>query len=176
MKKLSVVLLTAATTGLPGIAAASHDRGWAYAQVVRTEPIVHQVRISEPVQECREEPVTQRTVYRGHFDPGAVLVGGIIGGVIGHQFGKGSGKDAATVAGAVIGANHAARHSGTADRVVERTVYQTVCRTVVQTRYQERIDGYHVTYRYQGRLYRTRTSYDPGKRIRVRVDVTPVAY
>ena len=36
--------------------------------------------------------------------------------------------------------------------------------------------GYDVTYRYDGRTYRTRTPYDPGERLRVRVDqyVTPV--
>lgn len=37
----------------------------------------------------------------------------------------------------------------------------------------ERIDGYDVTYEYAGREYVTQLPYDPGERIRVRVDVTP---
>ena len=39
--------------------------------------------------------------------------------------------------------------------------------------YEERIDGYHVTYAYNGREYTTDMPYDPGERIRVRVDVAP---
>ena len=42
-----------------------------------------------------------------------------------------------------------------------------------QARYEERIDGYDVTYRYHGRLHHTRMPYDPGKRVRVRTDVSP---
>jgi uncharacterized protein YcfJ len=154
---------------------ADHDNGWDYAKVVRAEPIYREVRVSAPREVCREEPVTERTVYRGQPDPGAVLIGGIIGGVIGHQFGGGHGKDVATAAGAVIGANHAAANSGYhSGRVVERTVYHETCHTVRHARYEERIDGYDVTYKYHGRLYHTRTPYHPGKRIRVQVDVAPV--
>ena len=47
---------------------------------------------------------------------------------------------------------------------------------VSAARYEEHIAGYDVTYRYQGRLYHTRTDYDPGRRIRVRVEVTPARW
>src|SRR5687767_14709436 len=95
---------------------ARHDSGWDYARVVRAEPIYREVRVSEPREVCREEPVTERTVYRGHPNPGSVLIGAMIGGVIGHQFGGGHGRDAATAAGAVIGAHHGASHSSGRDR------------------------------------------------------------
>ena len=39
--------------------------------------------------------------------------------------------------------------------------------------WEERVDGYDVTYEYAGREYVTRMPYDPGERIRIRVDVTP---
>ena len=155
---------------------AGHDdggRGWEYAKVVSAEPVYRQVRVSSPREECVEEPVTERTVYRGRSDPGAVLIGGIIGGVIGHQFGSGRGQDIATAAGAVIGAQQGAARSHEPGRVVERTVNRTHCRTVRETRYEDRVDGYDVTYRYHGRLYHTRTHGHPGKRIKVRVDVRP---
>lgn len=154
--------------------AAAKGKGYEYAQVVRAEPVLRQVRVSEPRRECFEEPVTERTVYRGYRDPAAPLFGAIIGGVIGHQFGGGSGKDAATVAGALIGANHASHHSGTSRRVVERTVYETRCQVVREARYEQRVEGYNVTYRYQGRTYDTFMPYHPGKRLRVHVDVAPV--
>ena len=39
--------------------------------------------------------------------------------------------------------------------------------------YERAVDRYDVTYEYAGRQYTTRTSYHPGDRIRVRVDVRP---
>jgi uncharacterized protein YcfJ len=135
-------------------------------------PVYREVRVREPREVCREEPVTERTVYRGHSDPGAVLFGAMVGGVIGHQFGGGSGSDVATAAGALIGANHAAAHTYRSGRVVERTVYETRCERVREARYERVLDGYDVTYRLHGRTYHTFTEHHPGPRIRVRVDVT----
>jgi uncharacterized protein YcfJ len=153
----------------------SYDDGYDYAPVVRTEPIVRQVRIETPRRECWDET---RTVNSDpHIsDPavgGRTLLGGIIGGVIGHQFGSGSGRDAATIAGAAIGAgvgyDSARRVYGTREtsEVVQR------CEVRYQDEYEERIDGYRVTYEYNGREYTTRLPYDPGSKIRVRVAVAP---
>ena len=47
------------------------------------------------------------------------------------------------------------------------------CETRYTTREEREPDGYRVTYRYAGREYTTRTEQHPGKRIRVRVEVTP---
>ncbi|MGH8482652.1 MAG: glycine zipper 2TM domain-containing protein [Nevskiaceae bacterium] len=172
--------LATAVCGLLISAAPSYanhdDEVWAYARVVRAEPIYREVRVRAPRQVCEEVPVVERTHYRGGPDAGSVLVGAVIGGVIGHQFGSGRGNDAATAAGAIIGANHAASHSYRTGRVVEREVIETRCETVSAARYESRLEGYDVTYRYQGRLYHTRTDSDPGKRIRVRVSVTPASW
>jgi uncharacterized protein YcfJ len=77
------------------------------------------------------------------------------------------------VAGAVIGAgvgyDSAARRASTEYR--EETVRR--CNVSYRNDYEERIDGYHVTYAYNGREYTTNMAYDPGERIRVRVDVAP---
>lgn len=176
-KLISTAVLSGALFAAP--AYAKHERDWDYARVIRSEPIVRQIRVSEPQRECYEEPVTERTVYRGGYrDPGAPLIGALIGGVIGHQFGRGH-RDGhlATAAGAFIGANHAAAHSGSRnDHVVERTVYETNCRTVHNARYEERIEGYDVTYKYHGRIRHTRMAYDPGRRIRVHAGGQPVDY
>jgi uncharacterized protein YcfJ len=153
----------------------SYDDGYDYAPVVRSEPIVRQVRVETPRRECWDDV---RTVQSNpHIsDPGVggrTLLGGIIGGVIGHQFGSGRGNDAATVAGAAIGAgvgyDSARRVAGTSttQEVVQR------CEVRYEDQYEERIDGYRVTYEYNGREYTTRMPYDPGSKIRVRVAVAP---
>ena len=143
--------------------------------MTHVEPIVRQVRVETPRRECYDD--VRYVESRPHIsDPevaGRTLLGGIIGGVIGHQFGSGRGRDAATVAGAVIGAgvgyDSAAAPYGSRAReeVVQR------CDVRYEHEYEERIDGYRVTYEYNGREYTTRMPYDPGERIRVRVAVAP---
>jgi uncharacterized protein YcfJ len=157
----------------------AYDRngGLDFAEVVRVEPLRRQVRVSEPVRECWQE--TSRA-SEGPFSSnhvGATLLGSTLGVVVGNQIGHGRGKDAARVAGALIGG--AIGHDVSVDR--RRQTYGTEGRTYerCEVRYrdsfEERIDGYDVTYEYAGREYVTRMPYDPGERIRVRVDVTPAA-
>ena len=154
------------------------DDGYDYAPVTHVEPVVRQVRVESPRRECWDE--TRTVESRPHIsDPGVggrTLLGGIIGGVIGHQFGSGRGRDAATVAGTVIGASvgydsasraYAYGYGDSEERVVQR------CSVRYDQQYEERIDGYRVTYEYNGREYTTRLPYDPGSKIRVRVAVAP---
>ena len=114
-----------------------------------------------------------------HDTSGGTIAGGLLGGVIGRQFGGGKGRDAATVAGVLIGS--AIGHDNEANKNRQRSRndrYETRTRQECSTRYQrsqeERIDGYKVTYRYQGETFTTRTRYEPGKQIRLAVDVRPV--
>jgi len=78
------------------------------------------------------------------------------------------------VVGAQVGQNMARRDGYNGG--YERTTYEQRCRTVDDVRYDERVEGYDVTYRYNGRTYTTRMPYDPGNRLPVRVDVEPVSY
>ena len=176
---VSVVGFAGATAALatpPSWSNSRHARdGYEYAQVVNVEPIVRHVRMETPQRECYDD--TRYVESRPHVgDPrvgGPTLLGGLIGGVLGHQIGHGSGRDAATIAGAAIGAgvgyDSAARRAGTGYR--EESVRR--CNVSYRDDYEERIDGYHVTYAYNGREYTTNMPYDPGDRIRVRVDVAP---
>ena len=149
-----------------------------YARVLSVEPVIRYVTVTTPVKECWDDVQTYST---RHYQPGRAgktLFGAIVGGVIGHQFGSGRGNDAATIAGALLGAgiaNEAARnapayHTTHYSRPVRH------CETNYQSHEEERIDGYEVIYAYNGRKYGTRTPYDPGKRIRIRVDVSPAPY
>ncbi|MCG8369540.1 MAG: glycine zipper 2TM domain-containing protein [Proteobacteria bacterium] len=174
--KTRIASLLLATTLFGSTAWADYGRAkYDYAKVISAEPIVNYVTVTTPVRECWEE-MQYYTVDRRRVDRGAgTLVGAVIGGVIGHQFGSGRGNDAATVAGTLIGAaigNDAARqrHGDRVERIarpVER------CETRHREHRERRIDGYRVSYRYHGQRYVTEMPYDPGNRIRVRVDVRP---
>ncbi len=86
-----------------------------------------------------------------------------------------SGRKAATAAGAVIGAGighqQGMRRYGAVAAPQPYTVQR--CETRYHDEYQERVDGYRVTYVYHGRRQVTQLPYRPGERIRVRVDVSP---
>ncbi|NVK39632.1 MAG: hypothetical protein HWE39_00185 [Oceanospirillaceae bacterium] len=65
------------------------------------------------------------------------------------------------------------RHHDHDDR---RYVTERRCAVEPDFEYHEAVIGYEVSYRYRGRVYHTRTDHRPGKRIRVRVDVTPTRW
>lgn len=171
------------------------------ATVIRVDPVFREVAIREPRQECwieeqrhiiREQPArrlpSSRQQHQGGHG-GDVLVGGIIGGVIGNQLGRhgnSSARTGATVAGAIIGSALASNRSQAAARHRREPVQsytpprETVttrpverCETRTQVRYEERIEGYDVTYRYQGETFTTRMNRDPGRRLDVQVTVQP---
>ena len=146
-----------------------------YARVLSAEPIIRYVTVTTPVKECWEDTEYYRVNDRPRGIAGRTLLGAIMGGVIGHQFGGGRGNDIATVAGTIIGASvakdAAIRRAGYSTREYSRPV--TRCKTSYQSHEEERIDGYRVIYSYHGQKYATNTPEDPGKRLRIRVDVRP---
>jgi len=182
MRKARGLLVLVGVLGVTGVALATpppysnsrYNRAsseYDYAPVTHVEPIVRQVRIETPRRECYDDT---RYVESPNPNVGAqTVLGGIIGGVLGHQIGHGNGRDFATVAGAAIGAgvgySNASRRYGsqTREEIVER------CDVRYEHTTEERIDGYRVTYEYNGREYTTRLPYDPGERIKVRVAVAP---
>lgn len=128
--------------------------------------------------------------YLGGYGPrrstaGSMILGGIVGAAIGNSIGSGDGRRAATVAGAIIGSaighdageRRAARDGGdydgnnydTRDRGYRDSRSYPVerCQTRYEDRYENRIDGYRVTYEYHGRRGVTQLAYDPGDRIRI---------
>ncbi len=175
-RKLNVAAIASVGLLMTGNAFADHGRAmYDYAKVISTQPLVRYVTVTEPVRECWEEMEYYTVDRNARGRGGATLIGAVIGGVVGHQFGSGRGNDAATVAGTLIGAaigNDASRrnHGHTVERH-GRPVQR--CATRYEERQEERIDGYRVTYRYHGQKYVTEMPYDPGNRIRVRVDVRP---
>lgn len=134
----------------------------ANARVVSAVP-VRQASSSGPRQECW----TEHAEGSGGNRTAGAVIGGIAGGLIGHQIGSGSGNTAATIAGTLGGAavgNEVARR-GSDPRAIER------CRTVSD--YEDRVVGYDVVYRFQGREFSTRLPYDPGPDLPVNVTIAP---
>lgn len=174
------LLTLALATGLASAGAASAQRYYApeydYARVVDVDPIVDYDRRPVSREVCYEEPVRYRSGgYYRRDSATPTIAGAIIGGAIGNQFGSGSGRDAATVAGALLGGSIGRDQGRYYDRYDRYpATYRGVerrCR--IETAYtgsRERVVGYDVTYRYNGRLYHTRTATHPGRRIRVAVD------
>ncbi len=169
----SLIAPVPALADTPAPAGGSLDR----ARVIGSEPIYRTVSYTVPRQQCSlvEEPVRSRPHYQSLTGP---ILGAIIGGAIGNAVGHGkTNKKVGTAVGAVLG--------GTIGRDIQhrrsdryrpheaRWETREVCETVYETREREEIDGYRVTYRYAGQTYQTRLAHDPGRYLRVRVQVTP---
>ena len=171
-----------------------------YRQVVLKEPV--QQCWTEQQRYVVNEGHSYRPNYRGRGHKynsrtnGNAIVGGVIGGVIGNQIGRNANSGAragATIAGAIIGSAIANDVNGNRghrrdrhynnDRHYNDHSYQQSptygvrpvkrCKTVVNNRYEQRIDGYNVTYIHRGRRFQTRTRKDPGARIQLNVNVQP---
>ncbi len=146
-----------------------------YVRVISSEPIIRYVTVSTPVRQCWQDVEYYTVNHRATGTGGSALMGAIVGGVIGHQFGSGRGNDVATVAGALIGAaignGSAHDHHGYRQTRHSRPVQR--CETEIRQQREQRIDGYRVTYRYNGQRYVTRMPYDPGRELRVRIDIRP---
>jgi uncharacterized protein YcfJ len=189
---LGVVLASASASAQPygnGPRQYDDERGETrsdVAQVIRVERFVDPYR-DYYREQCWNERVNryEDNYYRDengrlYRDDGSngntgLVVGAIVGGALGHQAGKGDGRTAATIAGAVIGGSighQVDRNSGDreyrgSDGIVRR------CRTVEGRGSRHRSDGFDVTYRYGGQVYRTHTRRHPGRTIRVLVEVRP---
>jgi len=166
-KRTIAILVT--TAALLGVSAGANAAVYDYAKVISSRPVVRYVNVKTPVRECWQETQHYTTYEPRHKGPGRTIAGAIIGGVVGHQFGSGRGNDAATIAGSMLGA-------AIAHGPVERVEYSRPverCATRYRNRREQRIDGYDVVYRYKGQRYSTRMPYDPGRQIKVRVDIRP---
>jgi Predicted outer membrane lipoprotein len=122
--------------------------------------------------------------YRGEPQRGtsggrtmATVVGSVLGAVIGSQVGGGSARYATSAIGTAVGGLAGQQVYDQAHRERQRASV-TVCDPVDANRpyyggtdYGGNGNLFDVTYEYGGRTHTTRTNYNPGERIRVRVDV-----
>lgn len=176
--KVGGIALVFAVLGVAAPANADRDGPrYDYARVISSEPILRSVVVRTPVRECWDETEYYEVSRPAPGTGVSTLVGAVVGGVVGHQFGSGNGNDAATFAGTLVGA--AVGNTMAQNRLgyVSEQHAQPVrrCRTTMHESREDRIDAYRVVYQYHGQKYATRMPYDPGREIRVRVDVRPAA-
>lgn len=135
-----------------------------YAEVLSVKDIKERVRT--PREECQDVPVQKRAAVEDKNRIAGTIIGGVLGGLVGNQIGRGTGNTVATVAGAAAG--------GYAGNTVQKNMQDkdtvaTVehrCKTVYDT--AEKIVGYDVSYRLDGKDGHVQLAYDPGKRIPVK--------
>ncbi len=152
-----------------------HGAQYDYARVLSSDPILRTVTVRTPVRECWQDTEYYEVTRAAPGTGVSTFFGALVGGVVGHQFGSGHANNAATVAGTLLGAavgnTVAQRQLGYVSERHERPVRR--CETTMRETREDRIDGYRVVYEYRGQKYATQMPYDPGREIRVRVDVRP---
>jgi uncharacterized protein YcfJ len=192
MKRIHTTALAIAL----GIAAAGPALAWQqgyhsygpiydYARVTRVERVVERSRYPVNNEVCYDQPVSRYRpgyTYYHRDTTGPTVLGALVGGALGNQVGKGDGRRAATIAGAVIGGSvaHESAERRRGDYGYESGYYETGyeqrCRTETNWRGRDNFVAFNVSYRYDGRTYRTTLDHDPGRSLRVRVGnggVTP---
>lgn len=181
MKKkqlFSLVLLCVAWAAAPAMAGSDRhgDADYEYARVIESRPVYRQVSVSHPREQCWNERVRVADGGRSDNSDTPALVSAVVGGAIGNAVGTNkSSQRVGAVVGAVLG-HSIGRDIVSANSRSSHSRYRTVrhCETVDEYVHEERLVGYDVRYRYEGRDYSVRTDHDPGSRIRVRVHVEPV--
>jgi uncharacterized protein YcfJ len=183
-KKLIAISLAAALITAPVTFAGQkrHYTGDSYtdsARVTAVQPIYRTIETSRPHRECYQEEVYRPVQSSSHGNNAlGMMIGGALGGALGHNISRHH-SDTATIAGAVIGSAIGHDVSSSKHRSRERGYsqsYEERCHTVSERYSEEQLDGYRVTYHYQGQTFSTRMDHDPGDRIQVRINVSPQDY
>ncbi|MFT4677239.1 MAG: hypothetical protein ACJAX5_000005 [Patiriisocius sp.] len=169
MKRITLLagLTLASTTAL-----ASGNVSYEYGKVVEATPIVKNIRISTPREECWDETASHST--RDNNGVSTVL-GAVIGGALGNAVGHNkSNQKVGAVVGAVLGGTigNAVANERSGRRY---TSTEEVCRVINDYREEERVVGYHVRYEFNDVIYTTRTDEEPGQTIKLRLSVSPVS-
>jgi uncharacterized protein YcfJ len=144
-----------------------HSRGEFKAKVINSTPVYKYVTHRQPQTVC--EPAVLSKTYLQSHDERAVILGGIVGGVIGHATSNNKHKGFGTFVGAVIGSSlaHNLDHANKKHSRTYNVNQQNCVSTYKNARKVRVLDGYNVTYRSQGKIYRTFRQDKPAKFIRI---------
>jgi len=160
---VSMPAVTTPTDTSPGVAAQSAHAD--YAEVIAVKELTKTIKT--PREVCEDVQVQEQAPVQDPNRITGTAVGGAAGGVLGYQLGHGKkGKKIAAAAGAVGGAvvgNQVQKGMQERD-VVTKT--KRVCKTVYDE--SQKVVGYKVTYRLEGKEGVVRTSFRPGATLPVK--------
>jgi uncharacterized protein YcfJ len=145
-----------------------------FADVVAVKELVETV--VTPRETCEDVQVQHRAPVKDEHRVAGTVVGGLAGGLLGSTVGAGRGKTLATVAGAAAGGfagNQVQKNMQEKDVI---TTTERRCKTVNER--SQKVVGYNVTYRLEGKDGVVRMSFKPGSKLPVRdgqVVTTPPA-
>ena len=122
--------------------------------------------VSTPQEKCEQVVVQRQAPVQDERRIAGTVLGGVAGGLLGSQIGGGSGKKVATVVGAAGGAYAGNQVQKNMQERDVNSATETRCKTINVR--SEKLVGYDVTYRYEGKQDTVRMSYNPGKQIPVR--------
>lgn len=145
-----------------------------FADVVTVKEVTETV--VTPREECQDVQVTKKAPTQDPNRVAGTVVGGVAGGLLGSAIGSGTGRTVATIAGAAGGAyvGNKVQKNMQEKNVVTST--ERRCKTVNDT--SQKLVGYDVTYRLEGKEGTLRTSFKPGPTLPVKdgqVVATPPA-
>ena len=166
---LAMVVLGA--SGVTGYKALTQPK---VADVVAVKEITQTV--TTPREVCEMVAVQRTAPVKDQNRIAGTVVGGLAGGLLGSAVGNGTGKTVATLAGAAAGGyagNQVQKNMQQKDVV---TTNEQRCRTVQDK--SQKLVGYNVTYRLDGKDGTVRTSFKPGDTLPVKdgqVVTTPPA-
>jgi uncharacterized protein YcfJ len=132
-----------------------------FAEVVTSKEVFETV--VTPREHCEDVQVKRQAPVKDEHRVAGTAIGAIAGGVIGHQIGGGSGKKIATIGGAAAGGyagNQVQKNMQQKDMV---TTTERQCKTVQDK--SQKLVGYNVTYRLDGKEGTVRTSFKPGDKL-----------
>jgi uncharacterized protein YcfJ len=135
-----------------------------YADVVAVKDVFETV--VTPREQCEDVQVQQRAAVKDEHRIAGSVVGGLAGGLLGSNVGGGQGKTLATVVGAAAGGyagNQVQKNMQDKD-VVTKTARR--CKTVNDK--SQKLVGYKVTYRLDGKDGVVQTSFKPGQTLPVK--------
>ncbi len=177
MNKIIATALTTISLLIAQTSVAESHRFDDFAKVKQVTPIYKTIERRIPEETCWTETV--RHEHHTRRSSSSALVGSLIGGAIGHSAGHGKrNKKVGAVIGSIIGASigndieNRKRRAGHHQRATYKDLER--CETRYTTQTKEHLMGYDVTYQYRGERYTTHMHEHPGKRIKVKISLSPV--
>ena len=135
-----------------------------FAEVVAAKEVFETV--VTPREHCEDVQVQKQAPVKDQNRIAGTAIGAVAGGLLGSTVGGGKGKTAATVVGAAAGGyagNQVQKNMQSKDVT---TTTERRCRTVQDK--SQKLVGYNVTYRLEGKEGSVRTSFKPGATLPVK--------